>query len=718
AEYGRYMSGVVNWTTRSGGSDYKVTAEMESELGDTKHNYGDLVYGLGISGPIIPGNTNHRFMVAAESFATDDLSPSFVDNGPKNNAGSEYLSAAAKLTSNFSESMRMDLGFLMSNEDWNEYRHSYYFNSDHMPYYEDRNTAIYGRFNYAVNKDINGTFTAGYTDVSRFRGDNMFKDNLLAYGTDNLPTYPTAALFWDPDRMFRNFMKRRTESLSWRLDLQMLFEPSLASLLTSDADELAELQSRHDLRFGVDGQMYTVRYYEHFFPNNVQSDGAGNYNANAFVDANYFGYDRLGEETDSGGDSTGPREPTVFGLYVQDKVSLSYGIRLDLGLRLDVLNPNTRKIKDLTSPLGNDGVFSLANDTEDTQSFKIWSPRLGVSFPASENTTFHFNYGKYAQFPSFYSYYIGYEYYDYYINNSPYHTVLGNPNLEPIKLTSFEFGIDHALGDYASVAFSAYYKDIKDYVNSQNLSAVPSSYSTYFNMDRAVTKGFEFEYRLQPYKRFSGVVNYTLSWANGTGSSNDSNDRVSHTAGEVPKYTNPLVFDRRHNLAGLLSYAFAKGDGPRLADYPVLENTVFGVQLNANSGRPYTKRNVYNEVTLGSTFPENERSINASYMDWNYQLDLQLTRKFAFGRVGLELSARVENLLDTENQVAVWEGSGDAGTTYWLGTNEGLAWQQNNAGAISEYDGMTGPDAYRFREDDPNNWSSPRRVFFGLTVTY
>lgn len=718
AEYGRYMSGVVNWTTRSGQSDYKVTAEMETELGDAEHNYGDMVVGLGLSGPLMPGNDRHRFMVAVESFATDDLSPSYVDNGPKTNAGTEYISAAAKLTSNFSESMRLDVGFLLSDESWNEYRHSYYFNSEHMPYYEDNNMAAYGRFNYAYSKDINGTFTLGYTDVERFRGDNTFRDNLDAYGTESLATYPTAALFWDPERTFRNYMKRRTESLSWRLDLQMLFEPSLAALLTSDADDLAELESRHDLRFGLDGQLYTVRYYEHFFPNRVLADSTGAYPDGAFDDVDRFGYTLLGEEMDDDDDSVGPRKPTVFGMYLQDKISLSYGIRLDLGLRLDVLSPNTRKIKNMAAPFGADGIFDLDADTEETESFQVWSPRLGVSFPASENTTFHFNYGKYAQFPSFYSYYVGYEYYAHYINNRPYHTVLANPNLEPVKLTSFEFGIDHALGNYASVAFSAYYKDIKDYVNSQNLTAVPGSYSSYLNMDRAVTKGFEFEYRLQPYKRFSGAVNYTISWANGTGSGNDGNDRISHTAGEVPKYTNPLIFDRRHNLAGLVSYAFTKGDGPRVADYPVLENTVFGIQVNANSGRPYTKRLVYNEISLGAGFPENERSINTTYMDWNYQLDLQLTRKFAFGRVGLELSARVENLLDAENQVSVWETSGDAGTTYWLGTNEGLAWQQSNAAPIPEYDGMTGPEAYRFREDDPSNWAAPRRVFFGVTVNY
>ncbi len=717
AEYGRYMSGIVNWTTRSGEEDYHVSAEMETELGDDEHNYGEVVYGLSLSGPIIPGNSNHRFFLAVESGSTDDRKPSIVDDGPKENAGTEYIGVSAKFSSNFTDNLRMDLGFLMSDEEWNEYRHSYYFNNEHMPFYHDENMAAYGRLNYAYSKDVNGTLTIGYTDVSRFRGDNMFGEDLSAYGTDLLPTYHSSALFWDPDRMFRNYLKRRTETLSWRLDLQMLFEPSLAAMLASDADDLSELESRHDLRFGIDGQSHTVRYFEHFFPNNYLQNG-GTWAANAFSDQNRFGFDQHGEESDDGGDSTGPREPTTFGFYVQDKISLSYGIRLDLGLRLDVLSPNTRKIKDPTNPLGSDLSWNINADTEETESFQIWSPRLGVSFPASENTVFHFNYGKYAQFPSFYSYYVGYEYYDYYMNTSPYHTVLGNPNLEPIKMTSYEFGIDHSLGDFATLAFSTYYKNIKDYVNSQNLSATPSSYSTYLNMDRAVAKGFEFEFGLQPYKRVSSIVNYTLSWANGTGSSNDGNDRVAHTAGEVPKYTNPLVFDRRHNLAAIVQYAFDKGDGPRLGGMPVLENTSFGLQLNASSGRPYTKRKTYNEVTLGATFPENDRPINRSYMDWDYNLDLQVTRGFEIGAVELELFAVVENLLNTENQISVWESSGDAGTTYWLGSDEGVAWAAANPDPIDEYGGLTGPEAYQFREDDPNNYGAPRRVFFGFKINY
>lgn len=702
AEYGRYMSGVVNWTTKTGDEQYHAAAEMTSDaVSPEKSRFDQTKFGIALSGPIIPGVEDYHFFGAYEHGDYGDRGPSFVDNGAKPMNGTVWDAATVKLTNSLTDKMRLDVGALYSNEEWNEYRHAYYYNTAHMPYYLDENLALYGRFNHAVASDLNYTVTASYTDIKRFRGDNTYREDLSAYGTDNLPNFDQTSLFWLPGREFRNYMKRRTEATGLRADLQKL------------------IGFDHDLRTGFEMQLYTLRYYEHFRPDAVVTgDTAG------YVDVNNFGFDRWGAESDGAGALTmdplndpnyvqAPPKPVTMGFYFQDKIRLDYGIRFDLGLRWDYLDPDAEGIKNPTEPLGSNGQLIIGEDTEPVDAFSIWSPRLGVSFPVSDVTTFHFNYGRYTQFPSFYSYYVDYNYFEKMASVSGYHVEMGNPSLEPTKTTSYEFGVDHGLGDYTALAFTAYYKSIKDYVNVLNLPSVPTSYSTYFNMDRAITKGLEVEFRLKPYKRFSSALNYTISWANGTGSSNIGNDRVAWTGSDPPKFTNPLVFDRRHHFSGVVLYAFDEGDGPKLLGYPLLENSTFGFNVDAASGRPYTKKKTFNEITLGANFPENERAINASTIDWSYQLDFRFTRGFNISGVDAEVFFNVTNLLDAENYVSVWESSGDPGTTYWLQTSEGEAWADGLQAL-----GANGEEQYRLREDDPNNWNVPRMLQVGLSVKY
>ena len=702
AEYGRYMSGVVNWTTKTGGEQYHAEAEVTSDaINPDENKFDQNKFGVALSGPLYPGSDNYHFFAAYEHGDYGDRGPSFVDEGAKEKNGSAWDAATIKFTNSLTDKMRLDVGALFSDEEWNEYRHSYYYNLDHMPYYHDENLALYGRFNHAMSSDLNYTVTGSFTDIKRFRGDDTFREDLQRYGIEVLPNFDETSLFWETGREFRNYMKRESSFLGLRADVQKL------------------IGYDHDLRAGYDLQLYTLRYYEHYRPDAVYLGDTSGY-----VDCNNFGFDRFGEKSDGVGTLTdddfndpyyvqAPPKPVTMGFYAQDKIRLDYGIRFDLGLRWDYLDPDAQQIINPAAPLGPDGQLIFGDDTKDVEPFSIWSPRLGVSFPVSDATTFHFNYGRYTQFPSFYSYYVDYNYFEKMVNLAGYHVEMGNPNLEPTKTTSYEFGVDHGLGDYTALAFTAYYKSIRDYVNVLNLPAVPTSYSTYFNMDRAITKGLEMEFRLKPYKRFSSALNYTISWANGTGSSNLGNDRVAWTGSDPPKFTNPLVFDRRHHFSGVVLYEFAAGDGPKLGGFPVLENTTFGFNLDAASGRPYTKKKIYNEVTLGANFPENERAINASSIDWSYQVDFRLTRSFKFSGVDAEFFFSVVNLLDTENTVSVWESSGDPGTTYWLNTPEGQAWTEGMAAQ-----GIDGAGQYRLREDDPNNWNVPRMMQVGLTVRY
>ena len=70
----------------------------------------------------------------------------------------------------------------------------------------------------------------------------------------------------------------------------------------------------------------------------------------------------------------------------------------------------------------------------------------------------------------------------------------------------------------------------------------------------------------------------------------------------------------------------------------------------------------------------------------------------------------VQNLLDKENIVSVYEGTGKANTTGFLESDPG---QQNVASGGTDYS-----DRYSLLEQNPKNYGAPRMIFFGLRMSF
>jgi len=236
-------------------------------------------------------------------------------------------------------------------------------------------------------------------------------------------------------------MKRQTESYGFRLDINKRY------------------QDNHDLKAGFEMQQYTIRYYENYFAYNMyhldpllDPETPTDERADrAYREANFFGWDETSQDEVSGG-LNGAKEPTVMGAYFSDKVTWN-DVIIDLGMRWDYLDPATKRLRSEERPLDpdneNDDSFQEETDLEEATAHSIVSPRLGVSFPVSDVTTFHFNYGHYTQFPPLYALYVNYDYMAHMISDGGYHVVFGNPNLKPEKTIAYEFGFSHALNDYS-----------------------------------------------------------------------------------------------------------------------------------------------------------------------------------------------------------------------------------------------------------------------------
>jgi hypothetical protein len=261
------------------------------------------------------------------------------------------------------------------------------------------------------------------------------------------------------------------------------------------------------------------------------------------------------------------------------------------------------------------------------------------------------------------------------------------------------------------VDVTAYYKDVKDLVEITNVPSSPKSFSSYRNRDFATIKGLDVGLAMRPSGSLSGSVNYSLSFAQGTGSVSNSQRNAAWVGATTPKQTSPLDFDQRHKISMNLDWRTAKGQGPSLGAFHMLERTGVNALLNIGSGTPYTPTRVYNEVSLAANSPDgNGQPYNSRYGPWTMSLDLKATRGFSLGGFEVEAFVWALNVTDNENATAVYTSSGTATSTTWLQTADGRDYLART--------GDEGSQLYDLATNNPNLYSNPRLVRFGFRTDF
>ncbi|NIT59648.1 MAG: TonB-dependent receptor, partial [Aliifodinibius sp.] len=163
-----------------------------------------------------------------------------------------------------------------------------------------------------------------------------------------------------------------------------------------------------------------------------------------------------------------------------------------------------------------------APDVEDSDVHTFLSPRLGFAYPVTENTVFHAQYGKFYQMPRLIDLYVSKNYLNIMLLDHPYYDNTGFPNLEPEKTTSYEIGFKQRLSSLAAINITAFYKETANLVREENWSTDIQDIGFMQNTDFGTVKGLEFNFTLRRFHNFSAGVNYTLSYAVGTGSNSNT----------------------------------------------------------------------------------------------------------------------------------------------------------------------------------------------------
>ncbi|HSL87841.1 MAG TPA: TonB-dependent receptor, partial [Ignavibacteriaceae bacterium] len=371
------------------------------------------------------------------------------------------------------------------------------------------------------------------------------------------------------------------------------------------------------------------------------------------------------------------RSPRQFSGYIQDKMEFTSMI-INAGLRLDYFDPKFIYSPDVNAPNAN---------FEDVEAKLTVSPRLGISFPITDQGIIHFSYGHFYQLPPY-----NYLYANPFFRGLVTSATFGNANLNPEKTVSYELGLQQQLSESIAFNVTGFYKDVRDLLALQQIRVSTSvAYFKYVNKDYGNIKGITFSLskRKLPSDLFGASVDYTFQVAEGNDTDANSFFLDISSGRQSEKIPVPLAWDQTHTLNGVITFG---GD----RDWMVTVVSTLG------TGLPYSPALFQQQVLLRP---------NSGRKPLQTNVDLLVEKSFDFQSILLTMFVKVFNLFDTLNERFVYDDTGRA--TYTLEETRGGPQETNRLS--EQYPGLKSASEYYIR---PNYYTPPREVRVGLTLEF
>lgn len=346
-------------------------------------------------------------------------------------------------------------------------------------------------------------------------------------------------------------------------------------------------------------------------------------------------------------------------------------------------------------------------------------PRVAFSFPISDEAVFFAHYDVLTQRPNANQSRLD-------ILNIAYNEVTGNvltnSALKPTKTIDYELGFQQVLSKASSLKLSAFYRELRDQIQVRNVvNAWPRDYRTFDNFDFGTVKGFTASFDLRRTGNVWMRVNYTLQFADGTGSGPNTGINLINSGQPNLRTIAPLDFDQRHRFQTTFDFRYGGGkdyNGPMLFGKPILQRTGVNVVSILGSGTPYSRSSqVVNEAVDAGNY-RLEGTLNGARLPWQFTTDMQLDRDIplTFGggegdkgkTANLNVYLLITNVLNTENIVGVYRYTGSP-------DNDGYLAQLTDRTQID-------PDAYRdiygIKINTPGNFGAPRTIRVGVRFDF
>jgi len=366
------------------------------------------------------------------------------------------------------------------------------------------------------------------------------------------------------------------------------------------------------------------------------------------------------------------------------------------------------------------GIVNVNEVFEDYTPEVVFMPRIAFSFPISDEAQFFAHYDVLTQRPPTGN---RLEPVDYLFMADRVGERLNNPNLKPEKNVDYELGFAKTLSLKSALKISAFYKELRDMVQVTSvLSAYPAQYYTYGNIDFSTVKGLSVNYDLRRTNNVQMTANYTLQFADGTGSSATSGANLAETGQPNLRTLTPLDYDQRHAVSASVDYHYGEGkdyNGPLLFGAKVFENAGANVMFSAGSGTPYSKQsNITQEAASGindrSTL---EGSLNGSRLPWQFRINAKVNKEFEIKwsdkkSSHINVYVQVQNLLDAKNIMSVYRATGNPNDDGYL----------TSSAAQNTIDAKNDPESFRYlyslAVNNPSHYSLPRMWRAGISFQF
>jgi outer membrane receptor for ferrienterochelin and colicin len=399
--------------------------------------------------------------------------------------------------------------------------------------------------------------------------------------------------------------------------------------------------------------------------------------------------------------------PQEFAFYIQDKMEFTELI-VNAGIRFDYFEPDGVILADPSDPdiydpikpanryhdFNGNGMQDLGEPAVTLAERKTYwykpakakykiSPRIGISFPISDQGVFHFSYGHFFQIPNF----------DYLYRNPEFELgsgtgnqgVIGNADLKPEQTIVGEIGVQQQLTSNLSIDITAYVKDIRDLTGTRaeenEVFGGATTYSKLVNSDFGVVKGITIALNQQNPNGLYTSIDYTLQIAKGTASDPEAYRNAISGGSEPEVQLNPLEWDQRHTVNATIGY----------------NTRSYGINFigRYGSGLPYTPRRS-KDITSLLTFADNKPP--------TFNIDMRSYYCLMIFGADAELYIRIGNLLDRLNEVKVFDDTGRAGFTTDKYRVE-LLNIQTPVNSVAEY------------FTNATHYSEPRRIELGVRIS-
>lgn len=735
AEYGKAMSGVINLITREGGS--RLEGEARFQSGDmystNTHIFQDADESdpvnftrtdLSLSGPL-PLLPNASFLITGTLRKSEgwlygwrehntidfaDLNDDFLlmtgDSSRVAMNPYERLNVMAKLTFRPWKSGKLTYQFTWSDnyrKEYNSTEHRWKFNPDGTYQYENQNALHALHFSQTLSEKtyftVKGAYRVANAEqyVHKLKVPYTWDENTNGVDLNGDGILSERTIDWEFLRDYGGFIPNPiwyTLELPWVIDGQdttLMIE--VPQYIPNDypGETRTQVPANHFYYGGQHTGYYLSDHQTTTLKFDLTSQMTRSHQLRMGLETNFY---RLHSNsiaiemsqrtfwqpyiqpisTQGHGHDEYVREPFDFAAYLQDKIELET-IILQLGIRFDYFDARDSTFTNKINPV---------KDKRATPKYQV-SPRLGISFPITDQGYIHFSYGHFFQMPPF-SYL--------YRNPDLKHPAgeverFGNPDLDAEKTVGYELGLQQQLTATTAVDVTMFYKNILNWLSSEyNYIDNIFRYTRYITQDFGNVRGVTVAFTQRTNVGLSVNFDYTYEFAEGNSSRPDEAyyDNQTIPPIESEKKVVPLSWDVRHTANATVSYLSQRGLGASLI-------------IKYSSGLPYTP------TIQGLRWAEE----NSGRKPVHFTSDLQMFKTFNIAGQRITATLKVYNLFDRLNERYVFTDTGRA--TYSLTPT----YTGDPAEHYPDVPGVHSLTEYLY---SPDNYRSPRQVLFSLAWSF